>query len=193
MTLSQADSVFQGMSRMLHMLFVTAIGSQNAPPVFGVPSLPDALWGWLAAFVVLVTPSAVLAWHSHRMLGHWTRYFFQWRRLAWWLTIGGSTALAAGVLGWLGALPAWQSRWQSWMAASQAQGQDPTLLAWLDQTRSHEVQLLDLFVLALTVGGVVVTALGFWQMMRSVLVRRQPVAASTEWMMAPPVTRSHDW
>lgn len=161
------------------------------PPAFGIPSLGDAFLGWLVGVLLLAAPSAALSWRSHTVLGHWTRHFAQWHRRSWWLVTAGSISLGLGALGLLGALPSWQTRWATWQAqATQAQA-DPTALQWLTQTQEQFTQLLRLASIALVIVGVAAVAVGGWHMTRSVLVRRQAVAPTSEWMMAPPVTRPH--
>ncbi len=175
------------------MLFTLVAQIAPAPPAFGVPALFDAFWGWLAGLVALVLPFALLGRRTHRIFGHWTRLFAQWRRRSWWLLVTGALAWSAGIFILLGALPAWQSRWAAWYTAARASApQDTPAFAWLSQMQGHLAQLLQLAALALIVLGLVALVISMRHIMRNVLVRRPVVAPTSEWLMGvPPVTRSH--
>jgi hypothetical protein len=174
------------------MLFTLA-ALAPAPPAFGVPALFDAFWGWLAALVALVLPFALLSRRTHRVFGHWTRLFAQWRRRSWWLLVSGALAVSVGIFILAGALPAWQNRWAAWYAAASASApQDAPAFAWMSQMQSHLAQVLQLAALALILLGLIALIISIRHMLRKVLVRRPVVTPSTEWLMgAPPVTRSH--
>jgi hypothetical protein len=171
---------------------IARIASPSAlPPAVALPSFGDGFWGWTLAVVALVAPTAVLAFRSHMILGHWSRFFAQWRRRSWQGLLAGQVALAVALVIAVGILPDWSRRWQTWQAATTAQfPDDATALGWIDQMHSRMMALWQFGAITLCLGGVVVMSLCLWQILRGVLVRRQPVAASREWMMAPPVTHS---
>ena len=157
-----------------------------APPSLAIPTFFAALWGWLAGALVLVLPSAWLAWRSHAVLGHWTRYFAQWRRAAWWIERCGAVALAVGSFAFLGAIPAWQSRWDSWYSQARAQSVgDSDPLLWLNTTQSHLAAVLRIGAITMILLGGIILILGLWRFHKVVLARRTPVAPTTEWMMVP--------
>lgn len=177
---------------MLQLLAGHTTLALTPPPYFGVPSLFDAVLGWFLGIVLLIAPSALLAARSHTVLGHWMRHFAQWHRRAWWAVTLGSIALASGVFVLLGALPAWQAHWQAWYSSSLAQNPaNLSALTWLSQTQTQFAHLVQVAAVVVTLGGILVLLLGMWRMYRRVLIRRQAVAPTSEWMMAPPVTRSH--
>lgn len=174
-------------------LFMTSGNAVNAvlatlapPPPLAMPSLFDALLGWVVALVLLLGPSTYLAWRSHSLLGHWTRYFAQSHRSPWWIALLGAIGLAFGAFTILGILPAWQHRWDTWYAASRiASPSDTTSLGWLSQTQTQYAGLLQLSAIVLCVVGLAALGIGMWRFQRTVLVRRTPVAPSQEWMMVP--------
>lgn len=164
----------------------------TAPPAFGVPSLFDAFLGWLVGLIALIAPSAWLAMRSHTVLGHWSRHFAQWRRRAWWAVTLGSIGLGSGILTLLGALPAWQTRWRAWYLDAQARDPaDLASLAWLNQTQTEYAHVLQIAAIVISAGALVLLLLGMWRMHHRVLTRRVPVAPTSDWMMAPPLTRAH--
>jgi hypothetical protein len=157
-----------------------------APPSLAIPPFFEALGGWLIGILLLVLPSAWLAYRSHSVLGHWSRYLAQWHRAAWWVELGGAGALAFGAFALLGVIPTWQNRWNAWYAATSANTSgnlDP--LTWLNDTQAHLAQLLRLGAGMLMIGGIIVLAIGIWQFQKNVLTRRTPVAPTSEWMMSP--------
>ena len=157
-----------------------------APPSLTIPPLFEAFWGWLVGILLLVLPSAWLAFRSHSVLGHWSRYLAQWHRAAWWVEISGAFALALGAFALLGVIPTWQNHWNAWYAttsATTAGAPDP--LIWLNTTQTHLAQLLQVGSLVLIVAGIIVLAIGIWQFQKNILTRRAPVAPTSEWMMSP--------
>ncbi len=172
-----------------HLTFAAV--AMGPPPTLGVPSPGDAFGGWLLGLLILLAPNALLAWRSHQVLGHWSRYFWQWRRRAWWLASGGTLIVALSAFGLAGALPAWQSRWSLWQAAARAHGVDSTALAWLDQSHADYATLMQVGIIVLLLAGLAALAVGMWVANRTIIMRRRPVVASSEWMMAPPLTRPH--
>lgn len=154
-----------------------------APPLLAVPNPLEGWAGWLLALVVLAGPTSILAWRSHRALGHWQRYFAQWRRVSWWAVSLGSAALALAAFALLGALPAWDAHWAVWQQGATV---DPALLAWLNQTRGEEIGVITVGALALLAGGLTLLLAGVGVFLRRVLVRRQPVSPTAQWLMQPP-------
>lgn len=157
-----------------------------APPSLTIPPLFDALGGWTVGILLLVLPSAWLAFRSHSILGHWSRYLAQWHRAAWWVEFSGAFALAFGAFALLGVIPTWQHRWDAWYTAMRASTtDDPDPLLWLNDTQTHLAQLLRVGSALLMVVGIIVLAVGIWQFQKNVLTRRSPVAPTSEWMMSP--------
>jgi hypothetical protein len=169
------------------MLLALAAPLMAPVPAFGVPGLFDAFWGWLATLIALALPFALLGRRAHFIFGHWTRLFAQWRRRSWWLLVAGALAWDAGVFIILAALPAWQSHWQTWYPAAQtAYPKDGATLAWLSLMHDHLAQVLQLGALALILLGIGALAISIRHLLRNVLIRRQAVAATAEWIMGPP-------
>ncbi len=140
----------------------------------------------MAGIAALIAPSAWLAFRSHSVLGHWLRYFGQWHRSAWWIAVSGSVSMAVGTFTLLAALPIWQQHWNAWYLDAQSHvAGDLDPLLWLNTTRAQLVQLLSIGSAALIVVGVIGAFAGIWRYHKTILMRRAPVAATTEWMMAP--------
>ncbi len=174
----------------MHLPSVLAL---TAPPALTIPSLGDGLWGWLLGLVVLVVPSALLARRSHQTFGHWTRHFAQWQRRSWWGMNGGSVGLALGIFVLLGVLPAWDGRYTTWATAARAH--DPanaTAYGWLTQQQQQLAQLLSVGAFLVVVVSAALLVLCIRHLLTQVMVRRTAVAATPEWMMAPPITRPGD-
>lgn len=168
-------------------LFTTV---STPPPGLAVPSFGDAWAGWLMGLVAFLAPNALLAWRSHTWLGHWARFLAQWRHRSWWAVVIGSTSLAIGTFFLLGALPAWENHWRLWTNAANANGQpDAQVLAWMDQLHEQDLQIIQIGSLAALIGGAVILIIGAVYYMRRVLVRRKAVTPTSDWMMAPPLTR----
>jgi hypothetical protein len=164
-----------------------------APPALGVPSLGDSPLGWLLSLVVLVVPSVLLARRSHQIFGHWTRHFAQWQRLSWWGMNGGSFGLALGIFTLMGVLPTWNAHYAQWIASARTQdAANATAYGWLAHSQAQFAQLLSLGALALLIFSVGLLAVSIRYLLTQVLVRRTAVAATPEWMMAPPITRPID-
>lgn len=169
------------------MLLALAVPLVAPPPMFGVPGLFDAFLGWLATLIALALPFVLLARRTHLVFGHWTRLFAQWRRRSWWLLVAGALAWDAGVFIFLAALPAWQSRWDAWYPVAQsAYPRDATAFIWLNQAHDHLTQALQLGALALILLGIAAMAISIRHLLRNVLIRRQAVAVTSEWIMGPP-------
>ncbi len=169
------------------MTAVLSVAGLAAPPAFGVPALFDAFWGWLLTLVVLALPFVLLAFRTHRVFGHWTRLFAQWRRRSWWLLVTGAVTLSGGVFVQVGALPAWQGRWAAWFAAAQAS--DPAhrpAFDWLAQMHERLAQLVQVGALALMLAGIAALAVSIRHLVRNVLVRRRAVPATPDWVMLGP-------
>ncbi|HKD74589.1 MAG TPA: hypothetical protein VKB76_03810 [Ktedonobacterales bacterium] len=163
----------------------------SAPPSLAIPSPLDAGEGWAVGIAVLIAPSLWLAFRSHSILGHWLRYFAQWHRSAWWIAFSGSVAMAAGTFTLLAALPIWQQRWDAWYLDAQTRvASNLNPLIWLNNTQAQLAQLLSGGSVVLIVVGVIMSAVGIWRYHKTILMRRAPVAATTEWMMAPNASRA---
>jgi len=172
---------------------ITASVVSTPPPALGIPSFIDGWKGWLAGIAVLLVPSVLLAIRSHTILGHWLRYFAQWRKSSWWLVIGGSITLAIGVFSLLGALPAWNQHWKLWSQDAMNQiAPDSNPVVWINQTQQQYAQVLQICAILSVAIGIVVVLLGMWRFSRTVLVRRQAVAPKTQWMMSGEAMRHPD-
>lgn len=174
-------------------MYLPSVLALSAPPALSIPSLGDGLWGWLLGVVVLVVPSVLLARRSHEIFGHWTRHFMQWQRRSWWGLNGGALGLALGIFVLLGMLPAWNGHYAAWVRSARAH--DPanaTAYGWLAQSQARLAQLLGVGAVLVLLGSAALLALSVRQMLTQVLVRRTAVAATPEWMMAPPITRPGD-
>ncbi len=174
-------------------MYLPGVLALTPPPALGIPSLGDGVWGWLFGLVVLVVPSVLLAQRSHQIFGHWTRHFAGWQRRSWWGMNGGSFGLALGIFVLLGVLPTWDRHYAAWAQAARAH--DPanaSAYGWLVQNQGQLAQLLGVGALLVVVASAALLVLSIRQMLTQVLVRRTAVAATPDWMMAPPITRSND-
>lgn len=168
----------------MHTLLILA--TLSMPPRFGVPSLIDAWQGWLSGIVLLVLPSLLLAYRSHFLLGHWSRFFAQWRRRSWWQVITGSIIAALGTIGLLGAIPAWEAHYRAWERAALLNSSDPTPVLWLRLTQQPLQSLLQMLAVVFLLTGVILLAVGMIQFSRHILIKRKAVAPNSEWVMIPP-------
>jgi hypothetical protein len=172
------------------MLHTLAAQSLAAPPSFGLPGVFEsfaAFLGWGLALLALVLPSVALAFRSHQIFGHWTRFFAQWHRRSWWGMVVGSLVFAVGIVFLLGALPVWQTHWHTWYTALQTQRpQDGVALGWLSQTHAGLVSLLQTAATVLLLAGVAALAVCVRHLWQHVLVRRRAVIATNDWLMVPP-------
>jgi len=101
--------------------------------------------------------------------------------------VAGALTLSAGVLVQVGALPIWQGRWDAWFAAARLTDAPHALaFTWLAQTHDRLAQLVQLGALALMAAGIAACVVSIRHLLRKVLVRRQAVAATPDWMMIPP-------
>ena len=177
------------------MLHFIAVQPLPPPPAFGVPGLFAsfaAFFGWVFGALAFLLPNGVLAWRSHQIFGHWKRHFAQWHRRAWWGVTVGAFALGAGIMLLMGALPTWQDRWVHWYTSTPAHSVlNENGLQWLSQTHTNFAQLLQMSALVLCLGGLAVMAISLRYMWQTVLVRRQPAAASNEWIVMPTEARTH--
>jgi hypothetical protein len=163
----------------------------STPPSLAIPSPLEAAEGWAVGVAVLIAPSLWLAFRSHSVMGHWLRYFAQWHRSAWWIALSGSVSMSVGAFALLAALPIWQQRWDAWYLDAQSRvASDLNPLIWLSATQAQLAQLLRVGSVVLIVVGVVMAVAGIWRYHKTILMRRAPVAATTEWMMAPTASRA---
>jgi hypothetical protein len=157
----------------------------SAPPTVGIPNFGDAIPGWLLGGLILVIPSVLLAARSHYILGHWLHFFRQGRRLSWWSIIGGSLTTAIAAFALFGALPAWDTKFSRWYEQATLTSADSQSLQWLNATQHDLERALYIAGFLVLIVGLAVLIMGTWNFSQTALVRRQPVAPKSTWMMSP--------
>lgn len=155
-----------------------------APPAFSIPLPWDAPLAWLVAFLIFLLPATLLAWRSHSILGHWTRYLRQWRQRSWWLVNGGSLLFALGTIILLGALPNWQNaynRWSAFTALNVTTWVSP--VTWIDQSQYALATAIRIGTIVVLLVGGTLLVIGTIRFLREVLVRRSPALATPDWVI----------
>ncbi len=157
-----------------------------APPSLVIPGLVAGLPGWFTGLVVLLAPGVWMSSRCHRRLGHWRRYFANWRSRSWWAIQLGSIGLTLATVALLGALPAWDRAWHSWdTAAFTAYPPDPQVLQWLDQAHGQVMLLWQACSAVVLIASLATLALGMIFFWRHFLSRRRVPQPSTDWKMLP--------
>lgn len=122
---------------MVHNMILGLVGAP--PPSLFVPSLGEALLGWIMGVLVLFGPFVLVLASWQRRHGRWWYLFTQWNTSAFWMLVIGSGVAALGMFGLLGMIPAWQNNWADWYLGiiTTNQGADPTVLDWLKSLQAQ--------------------------------------------------------
>ncbi len=168
---------------MLEHFAVALIGA--SPPQLFVPSLLDALLGWVMGLLVLFGPFGLVLASWQRRHGRWWYAFTQWNTMAFWMLLGGSVIAAVGMFGLLGMIPAWQNAWNDWYLTiiTNNPGADMTVLTWVKTTQEQyafALQVTSSIVFLLGATGVVIA--------QSRLARKMAFfqrAGSDDWLISP--------
>ncbi len=156
----------------------------SAPPYFAFPPFTDSLTAAAISAAAFVLPLAAIAALTHRAVGHWTRFFAQWRRSSWWLLFSGAIFLAAGIFLLLGPIPIWQSQWNAWNA--QPHTIDPVFLTFLQQSQQRLYTALNVSGSVIIAAAIALLIFGAIRYRHAVLIKRKAVSPRREWMVIPP-------
>jgi hypothetical protein len=167
-----------------NMLIMALTGSP--PPELFIPSLGDALLGWLMGVVVLAGPFSLVAASWQRRHGRWWYIFTQWNTLAFWLLALGSIVAALGMFGLLGMIPAWQTTWNAWYLGIVTGNQgsaDATVFTWLQGAQQQYAFALQVTASIVFLLGAAAAAIGQSRLARKMTFFQRK--GTDDWLVSP--------
>jgi hypothetical protein len=159
-----------------------------APPQLFVPSLGDALLGWVMGVLVLAGPFALVLASWQRRHGRWWYLFTQWDTLAFWMLVVGSIVAAVGMFGLLGVVPAWQMAWNAWYLGviTSNPGADPAIFTWLQGMQQQYSFALQVTASIIFLLGAATVAVGQSRLARKMAFFQRE--GSDDWLVSPAET-----
>lgn len=171
----------------MHAQLIIAL-TGTAPPQLFVPSLGDALLGWVMGLLVLGGPFALVLASWQRRHGRWWYLFTQWDTTAFWMLTLGSIVAAVGMFGLLGVVPAWQTAWNTWYLGiiTGNPGTDTTVFTWLQGIQAQYAFALQVTASIVFLLGAAAVAIGQSRLARKMAFFQR--AGSDDWLVSPAET-----
>ncbi len=158
----------------------------SPPPELYLPSLGDALLGWIMGIAIMVGPFALVAASWQRRHGRWWYLFTQWNSLAFWLLVSGSVVAAVGMFSLLGMIPAWQTTWNAWylsiVTANQGSA-DANVFTWLQSVEQQYAFALQVTASIVFLLGAAAAAIGQSRLARKMSFFQRK--GSDDWLVSP--------